>query len=325
MNFLNYSQMHAVSDNKLDIMSPSFFFNNCLLFCFLQGLALVTGSWRECVHGKRQQPSHDEIERIINQTHSVIWKCSTTECHPGSGLNVQCGTSISIDIPIKCVPCVKGVNHSSTHDYSTCKSCRNCAKHENKTGECTPEEDTTECLGTCHNGFYMDKITVDCHPCSDCCNIVIAKKHHEEQCKNSGLPPNQWCRQSNIKCPRPTKQMTSPIPNNPDNEQGGQGAVTISLITISIVVFILVIVFLVLLRCYGWEQVKSFLTKCCRLVLPTEWNTVSFYESAQVVEVDSEAALCNVRGVHLTEDDDVLTNLSLPGDYCFEKGCCSPW
>ena len=287
------------------------FFNNCILFCFLQGLALITGSSLVCVHGKRQQPSHDEIERIVNDTHSFMWKCP--ECHPGSGLNVQCGTSISIDIPIKCVPCVKGVNHSNTQDYSTCKSCKNCAKHENKTGECTLEEDTTECLGTCHKGFYMDKITGDCQPCSDCCIIARGKKYHEEQCEDSGFPPNQQCRQSN-NCPHPTKPMTSPLPNDSDDGQGSQGTVKIVLIILVIFFFILLIAFLVLRRHYGWEQIKSVLTKwcCCyrRHVLPTEGNTVNLYVSDQFFERDSEAALCDVIGNQLTEDGDVLTNLS---------------
>lgn len=264
------------------------------------------------VHGKRQQPRHDEIERVINDTDSVICKCSNRECSPGSGLNVQCGTSIPYSTPIQCVGCVKGVNYSSTQDYSTCKSCRNCGKHENKRGECTPEEDKTKCLGTCHMGFYMDTITGDCHLCSDCCNIVIAKKHHEKQCEDSGLPPEQQCRQSNIKCPRPTK---------PDNEQGRQGALTIALIFIAIFLIILLIVFLVLLRRYGWEQVKSFLTKfcccCCQLVLPMGGITINFDVSDQFFEGDLEAAPCNVSGSHVTEGCDVLTTLSsLPGDYC---------
>ena len=239
---------------------------------------------------------------------------------------MHCGTSISIDIPIKCVPCVKGVNHSSTQDYSTCKGCKNCAKHENKAGECTPEDDTTECLGTCHKGFYMDKITVDCHPCSNCCSIVMAKKYHEQQCEDSGLPPNQHCRQSNIKCPHPTEPVISQLPNNPDDEQGIQEALTIALIIIAISLVIVLIVFLGLLRRYGCEQIKSFVTKwcCCRcqLVLPTAGNTVCFHASDHVFEGDLEAACCNGSRSHLTEGD-VLTNLSsLPGDYykCFEKG-----
>lgn len=274
-----------------------------------------------CVHGKRQQPNHDEIERIINDTHSIIWKCP--ECNPGSGFIVQCGTSISIDIPIKCVPCVKGVNYSNTQDHSTCKSCRNCAKHENKRGECTSDEDTTECLGTCHKGFYMDKITGECHPCSDCCNNVTTKRHHEEQCEDSGLPRNQQCRQSNYKCPHPT--MTSPrLPNNQDDEQGRQGTSKIALI-ITGIFFVLSIVFIVfflfLWRCYGWEQVKSFITKCCccccQVVLPTEVNTVDFCASDHFNERDLEAAHGTDSGSHLTESGDVLTNLSsLPaGDY----------
>lgn len=268
------------------------------------GLALIV-----CVHGKRQQPSHDEIERIINETHSVIWKCP--ECHPGSGLIAQCGTSISIDIPIKCVPCVKGVNYSNTQDHSTCKSCRNCAKHENKRGECSAEEDTTECLGTCHKGLYMDKITGECHPCSDCCNIVTTKSHHEEQCEDSGLPRNQQCRQSNYECPHST--MTSPPPENPDDEPGSQGTSTIALIIIGIFLLLLIVLVLFLWRCYGWERVKSFLTKCCccccSLVLPTGGNTVHFHASDHFIEHDLEAAHGTVSGSHLTESGDVLSSL----------------
>lgn len=306
-----------------DAMSPSFFFNNYVLFCFVQGLALVTGLSLVRVHGKRQYPRPDEIERVINDTHSVIWKCSITECHPGSGLNVQCGTSISINIPIKCVPCVKGVNYSNTQDYSTCKSCRNCAKHENKRGECTPEEDTTECLGTCHKGFYMDKITEDCHQCSDCCNNVTAKKQHEIQCEDSGLPPKQQCRQSNIKCPHPSKPMASPLPNNLDNEQESEGTLKIALIIPGAFFIFLLTVFLVLLKFYGWKKMKRSLIKwcCCRRVLQTERNTVDDddYAIDLRVEGDSEATLthCNVGGNNVTEGGDVLTKLSsLPGDYC---------
>lgn len=282
-------------------------------------VAVITASGLVSVNGKRQKPRHDEIERVINDTHSVIWKCSNTECHPGSGLIVQCGSSISINTPIKCVPCVKGVNYSNTQDYSTCKRCRNCAKLENKTGKCTREEDTTECLGTCYKGFYMNKITGECHPCSECCNNVTAKKHHEEQCADSGLPPNQQCRQSNIKCPHPSKPMTSPLPNNPDVEQGSQGSLKIALIIIG-TFFILLILFLVLWRCHGWEQIKSLLVKCrcCRLVLATEGNTIDFHASDLWFEGDSETTLshCIVSGSYLTEGGDVLANLSsLPGNY----------
>ena len=269
-----------------------------------------------CVHGKRQQPSHDEIERIFNDTHSILWKCP--ECHPGSGLNVQCGTSISIHIPIKCVPCVKGVNYSNTQDHSTCKSCRNCAKYENKRGECTPEEDNTECLGTCLKGLYMDKITRDCHPCSDCCNSVTTKRHHEEQCEESGLPREQQCRQSNYKCPHST--MTSPLPNNLDDEQGSQSTSTIALIICGIFFIVFIVLLFFLWRHCGWEQVTSFLTRCCcccfRLVLPTEVNTVDFHASDHLIEGDIEAGHSTVSGSDLTENGDVLTNLSsLPGDY----------
>ena len=292
-------------------MSLLFFFQQMTIGLLLQ--ILIAASGLGPVHGKRQKPRHDEIERVTNNTHSEIWKCSNTECPPGAGLTVQCGTSISIHIPIKCVPCVKGLNYSNTHDHSTCKNCMNCTKNENKTGECIPEEDTTECLGTCYKGFYMDK-NGDCQPCSDCCNNE--KMYREEQCEDSGLPPYQQCRKSNIKCFHSTKSMISQLPNNLDDEKGSHKALTILLIIIAIFFVILLIIFLVLLICYGWQKVKSFLRKwccCChRHGVPAEGiYSVNFHVSDQFLEGDSEAALCNVYSVsHLTEDGDVLTNLS---------------
>ena len=297
-------------------MSLLFFFQQMTIGLLLQ--ILIAASGLGPVHGKRQKPRHDEIERVTNDTHSEIWKCSNTECPPGAGLTVQCGTSISIHIPIKCVPCVKGLNYSNTHDHSTCKNCMNCTKNENKTGECIPEEDTTECLGTCYKGFYMDK-NGDCQPCSDCCNNE--KMYHEEQCEDSGLPPNQQCRKSNISCLHSTKPMISQLPNNPDNEQGSQEASMIALIITAVFVIILLIVLLVLLRCCCWEKVKSFLRKwccCCRQHgVPAEGIcSVNVHVSDQFLKGDSEAAVDKVKsGSHLTEGGDVLTNLSsLPGN-----------
>ena len=271
---------------------------------------LITASGLVSVHGKRHKPRHDVIVRVTNATHSEPWHCSNTECPFGLGLNVPCGTTISIDIQIKCVPCVKGVNYSNTHDYSICKSCRSCTKNENKTGKCTLEEDTTECLGTCYKGFYMDRNSTGkyCHPCSDCCNNE--KIYHEKQCEDSGLPFNQQCRKSSITCPNTS---------NPDNEQGSQ---ELALIIIAIFFVIFLIVFLVLLRCYGWQKVKSFLRKwcccCCRHGVPAEGiYSVNVHVGDQFFKGDPKAAVQGVgsvySGSHLTEGGDVQTNLS--GNY----------
>lgn len=243
---------------------------------------------------------------MTNVTHSYTWKCP--ECPQGSGLIVQCGSTISEDIPIKCVPCVKGVNYSNTHDYSTCKSCKNCIKNENKTGKCTPEEDTTECLGTCYNGFYMhmDNNTRICHPCSGCCNNK--KIYHEKQCEDSGLPPNQQCRKSNFTCLNSTKSTIS---------QRQEALMIAPIIIIATFFVILSIVFLVLLGCYGWQKVKNFLRKwcccCCRHGVPAEEiYSVNFRASDQIFKGDSKAGPVGsaYSGSHLTEGGDVLTNPS---------------
>ncbi|CAH3023840.1 unnamed protein product [Porites evermanni] len=115
---------------------------------------LVYGS--SVVSCKRQKPKHDEIERVINKTQSVIWKCSVSECHPGSGLSFPCGVSIPFSESIECVYC----------------------------------------------GFYWNKITDSCDPCSDCCRQPLA--HHEKQCEDSGLPVSHQCRQSHVQCQHPT-------------------------------------------------------------------------------------------------------------------------
>lgn len=223
----------------------------------LQVVALITASGLVSVHGKRQKPKHDEIERVLNNTHSVIWRCTNTECPPGSGLSVQCGSSIPFSTPITCVPCVKGVNTSSTHDYSTCRSCRNCGKHELWIGDCTPEEDTIECLGTCDKGFYSSKISEACHPCSYCCGEDA--KYHEEQCEDSGLPSSKQCRQTNLKCYPPTEADHNHQPEN----QGDLEAVEIAAIAIGSVIFVIIVLTVVIQRYYSWQEVKCFFKRCC--------------------------------------------------------------
>lgn len=271
-------------------------------------IAVISASQLFLVQGKRQKPRHDEIERVINDTHSFIWKCSNSECPPGSGLNVQCGISIPISIPIRCVFCVKGVNYSNTQDYSTCKSCKNCGEHENKEGECTPEDDKTNCLGTCYKGFYKDKITEDCHPCSNCCGE--GDKHHEKQCEDAGLPPKQQCRRTNVKCHHPTKAGDSERKDQQREHQGSLQALEIAAIVLFSTIAVIIIVFLVFWWFYGWERVKNILKKycccCCQLVQSTGGNESD--------KDDLESTFCNVNGSQLTEYADELGTLS-SGDY----------
>ncbi|XP_022783806.1 uncharacterized protein LOC111324498 isoform X2 [Stylophora pistillata] len=164
---------------------------------------------------RHRKPGPDEIERVINVTHSSFWKCSMLQCPTGHGSTVPCATSVSISTPIMCVPCIGGVNFSDIDDYTPCKSCRNCDKNEERSGECTLESDTTVCLGTCYKGFYMDKISGGCHKCSACCGHD--EKHHEKQCENSGLSRSMQCRQNHIECP---KKHTK---NNTDMDQHKRG------------------------------------------------------------------------------------------------------
>lgn len=192
---------------------------------------------------RHRKPVSDEIERVINATHSSFWKCSTLQCPTGHGSTVPCATSVSISTPIMCVPCTSGVNFSDTDDYTTCKSCRNCDKNEEKSGECTPESDTTVCLGTCHKGFYMGKISGGCHPCSDCCGQD--KIHHENQCENSDLPKSMQCRENNLECPKQNNKNTTGY----NQHKGGLTSSTIACIVVGSV-GPLAVIFVVILFIY---------------------------------------------------------------------------
>ena len=218
------------------------------------------------VANKRRNPRPDEIERVINETHSIMWNCKGIECHPAFGLNVHCGTSITISMKIKCVPCEKGVNFSETNDYSTCKRCMMCGKHEKKTGNCTLEEDTTVCLGVCHKGFYMDLISGECHPCSDCCGQ--SDKYHEKQCEDSGFPSSKQCREHNLNCPEKPPKSTAESNNN-DKDQGGLEAWEIVVIVLGTILSLAIVIVVILSRVYGWHVIKdtlmSWFCYCCHL------------------------------------------------------------
>ena len=253
---------------------------------FLQVVVIIYLGTAPGIVQKRQKSRRDEVERVINDTHSVIWKCSMLpKCPVGHGSTVLCGTSVPFSVKIKCVPCIKRVNFSDTHDYSTCKTCRNCGDHEEKSGECTPDLDTTTCLGTCHKRFYMDKITGSCHPCSDCCGKY--EKYHEKQCENSGLPSKTQCRENN--CHQPTKEN----PTTPDNDKPGSPSHSeIAGIVVGIISILVIVVAVILIARYGLQKIKSTLKSWCCCCCHLE-NTICFDGSEsqlQGSEYDPELA-----------------------------------
>ena len=225
-------------------------------FLFLSQVILVY--WSNLLSCKQQTPRHDEIERVVNETYSVIWKCSVSECHPGSGLSFPCGTRIPFSESIECVNCVEGVNFSDTNDYSQCKSCRKCSPHEKSSGHCTTTEDTTRCLKMCDKGFYWNNVTDSCDPCSDCCERPFT--HHEKQCEDSGLPVSHQCRQTHVKCQHPMISIKTPELVHND-EQNGLSSSSITVIIVGCVLVVLIVLGFVLWQ--KWRHVKAILKRCC--------------------------------------------------------------
>ncbi|XP_068694907.1 uncharacterized protein [Montipora foliosa] len=210
---------------------------------------------------KRQNPQPHQVERVYNATHSIPWNCP--ECNPGSGLNVQCGTSVPFNKSIECVQCKPTITYSDTHDTSTCKICRKCKKHEKKIGYCSIEEDTTNCSGTCEKGYYWENNT--CHPCSDCCGRNISE-YHEKQCENSALPITQKCQKTICEHPTNTGHQ-----DHLHEEGAKNGFSLVPVYTCIPLAAIMIAIFSVLAwmtRKFGWKETKAkvklfFHSICC--------------------------------------------------------------
>ena len=246
---------------------------------------------------------------MINATHSLIWKCSIAECHPGSGLSFPCGGSIPFRESIECVYCIKGVNYSETNDYSQCKSCRKCSPHEKSSGHCTTTEDTTRCLKICDKGFYWNKITDSCDPCSDCCKQPLAQ--HERQCEDSGLPVSHQCQQTDVKCQHPTGTVkTDGKLFQPDDHKSNHlnsstiTGIVVSCVSLVVIIIIIALGFVIRKQCYQ-QQVRTILKRdCCFSQGKTE--TVYSYNPKDN-DPDLESAPCSQENGsgpgHLGEDN----------------------
>ena len=207
---------------------------------------------------RRRKPGDGEIERIVNETHSVFWQCP--RCNPGYGLSVECGTSVSFIVSIECKPCKPNLTYSETYDHSTCKPCRHCKEHENMTGFCSVDKkDTTKCLASCEKGFY--RTNNSCQPCSKCCKNNISL-NHEKQCEDSGLPDSHQCQKNT----EPICQEVSPKTENQDHFQDGNGKVNISTIIIitiiAIVIIFIVVITVMIWRRDGWQGFKTRIKYC---------------------------------------------------------------
>ena len=196
---------------------------------------------------RRRKPGEDEIERVVNETHSVFWQC-VDGCPPGNGFSVKCGTSVSINISIECEECKLNVTYSDTYDNSPCKPCRRCKEHEKKKGVCSVNKDTTKCLGSCEKGFYWENN--NCRQCSECCKNNISL-NHQKQCEDSGLPESQQCRRIETVC-----QDDLHKEEKQDNSREGNGktnVLIIIIIIVSLAIFIIIIAITVLI----WKKFKA--------------------------------------------------------------------
>ncbi|XP_078381897.1 uncharacterized protein LOC144664622 [Oculina patagonica] len=90
------------------------------------------------------------------------WRCP--KCNDGTGSSVPCPSTVTVGTKIHCVLCVKGANFSDSSSTGQCQPCGVCSgKHEHVIQECTPESDV-KCA--CDTGFYRNKTTNECLPCS---------------------------------------------------------------------------------------------------------------------------------------------------------------
>ena len=231
------------------------------------------------VFGKRHKPRPNEIERVINETHSIIWGCPT--CHPGQGLSVKCGTSVPFNRIIECLLCEKGVTYSDTEGTGVCLPCRVCSENQLKTGVCSLEVDSIDCAG-CIEGYYKE-ITGDCHECSWCC-VNDSRDEYMPDC--TGMPiKNKHCRiqkHSDECVPPKTTVSTLPMKLSQAQITGIGVGVTLTIIA-------------VLALCVLWrredlrQRVQNFFWRncCCP-------KTMNFQDEGPSSQDDVEKANCKV-------------------------------
>ena len=235
-----------------------------------------------CVSCEQHRPRDDDIGRVVNDTHSGTWKCP--ECPFGQEPSVKCGASVNISVHIQCVECVEGFTYSDSHGNAPCKICKKCAENEETSGQCSKEEDTTACLGTCRKGFYLEELTESCLPCGNCCG---ENYQLEKQCENAGLPTKHQCRQT-VECQHPTNAShldnTQRQENQNDSQTNSLSVLEVVVMSIFSAVLIMAILLLVALfvmwRLRGWQETKRILRghfrSCCPSAILNDEVAVQF-------------------------------------------------
>lgn len=279
--------------------------------------ALVCGFGIFCVTCERHKPRNDEIEMVINKTHSKIWKCP--ECPFGHEPNVKCGASVNSSVHIQCVECVEGHTFSDSHGYAPCKNCQKCAENEEYSGWCSKEEDTKKCLGTCHKGFYWEERSASCQPCSDCCE---EKYQHEKQCENAGLPTKNQCRQT-VECQNPTNASHPDDMKRQKNQNDSQRKspsmpeVVAIIVPAVLIITIFVVAPLVIWRLRRWQEIKRILRRYfCSCCPPANLNCelVVQFDNKVIDPGNFEPTVWRECEMHKEEETDQMGPLK-PGDF----------
>ena len=162
----------------------------------------------------KRQPKHNEIEVSFNSSYSVFFSCKKMLCRRGSGLSVECGTTVSFGTKIECQPCIPGKTFSTREDYTVCKECHNCHENQEVLRQCTMEYQTI--CGKCKSGYYYDDVTGNsCLECAWCCEGSEGQKRMPE-CSNMDVKKQcRWTSNSDsCKPPTPSNDnVTSGLPD----------------------------------------------------------------------------------------------------------------
>ena len=132
---------------------------------------------------------NDHLEVSVNSPEKkfVCIRCDTFDtCPPGQGWPVNCNGTITEDTNIECLPCIPGESYSPEHGRTQCQPCHSitCLSHEKVNGNCTPENDSTNCTGVCEDGFCMNNNKTSCQPC--CFSKSEKNKTLVKKCPSGG-------------------------------------------------------------------------------------------------------------------------------------------
>ena len=132
-----------------------------------------------------------QVDQLVVELPDGNFTCvNCPKCPPGFGTIVPCGGTAPYNVSVPCEPCMPG-RYSDSLSSESCKICSQCLPDEAVMAKCTNISNTQCSCKPCPKGYYRNKTTSKCLPCSGCC--LDGKDEFVPECVSQKVPRTQTC------------------------------------------------------------------------------------------------------------------------------------